>query len=306
MSNKISIRFFNDKEVRAIWDEENSKWWFSVLDVVGVLNTQDDYEKNRNYWKYLKAKLKKTLPELVSDTTQLKLTAADGKKYKSDVMDYSQVIELASYFTEYKANRIWPRVFDRKLGKQPQVATFTYSDETVDAKSKTKAYALFESSLLDSIEVGTVNGLKQIHGYLFGGLYDFAGKIRTVNISKGGFKFAAAEFLPETLDQIEKMSEDSFDQIIDKYVEMNVAHPFREGNGRTTRIWLDLILKRSLKKCVDWSQINKKDYLEAMEQSVLDSTKIKFLIQNALTDKINDREMFMKGIDYSYYYEEAE
>lgn len=127
-----------------------------------------------------------------------------------------------------------------------------------------------------------------------------------MNISKGGFKFAAAEFLPETLGQIEKMSEDSFDQIIDKYVEMNVAHPFREGNGRTTRIWLDLILKRSLKKCVDWSQINKKEYLAAMEQSVMDSTKIKRLIQNALTDKINDREMFMKGIDYSYYYEEAE
>ena len=291
-ATKISIRFFNDKEVRAIWDEENSKWWFSVLDVVGVLNAQDDYEKNRNYWKYLKAKLKKTLPELVSDTTQLKLTAADGKKYKSDVMDYNQVIELAKNFPNNKS--------------APFIQWFTYSDETVDAKSKTKAYALFESSLLDSIEVGTVNGLKQIHGYLFGGLYDFAGKIRTVNISKGGFKFAAAEFLPETLDQIEKMSEDSFDQIIDKYVEMNVAHPFREGNGRTTRIWLDLILKRSLKKCVDWSQINKKDYLEAMEQSVLDSTKIKFLIQNALTDKINDREMFMKGIDYSYYYEEAE
>ena len=292
MSNKISIRFFNDKQVRAIWDEENSKWWFSVLDIVGVLNARDDYEKNRNYWKYLKAKLKKTLPELVSDTTQLKLTAADGKKYKSDVMDYNQVIELAKNFPNNKS--------------APFIQWFTYSDETVDAKSKTKAYALFESSLLDSIEIGTVNGLKQIHGYLFGGLYDFAGKIRTVNISKGGFKFAAAEFLPETLDQIEKMSEDSFDQIIDKYVEMNVAHPFREGNGRTTRIWLDLILKRSLKKCVDWSQINKKDYLEAMEQSVLDSTKIKFLIQNALTDKINDREMFMKGIDYSYYYEEAE
>ena len=291
-ATKISIRFFNDKEVRAIWDEENSKWWFSVLDVVGVLNTQDDYEKNRNYWKYLKAKLKKTLPELVSDTTQLKLTAADGKKYKSDVMDYNQVIELAKNFPNNKS--------------APFIQWFTYSDETVDAKSKTKAYALFESSLLDSIEVGTVNGLKQIHAYLFGGLYDFAGKIRTVNISKGGFKFAAVEFLPETLDQIEKMSEDSFDQIIDKYVEMNVAHPFREGNGRTTRIWLDLILKRSLKKCVDWSQINKKDYLKAMEQSVLDSTKIKFLIQNALTDKINDREIFMKGIDYSYYYEEAE
>ena len=292
MENKISIRFFNDKEVRAIWDEENSKWWFSALDIVGVLNAQDDYEKNRNYWKYLKAKLKKTLPELVSDTTQLKLTAADGKKYKSDVMDYNQVIELAKNFPNNKS--------------APFIQWFTYTDETVDAKSKTKAYALFESSLLDSIEIGTVNGLKQIHGYLFGGLYDFAGKIRTVNISKGGFKFAAAEFLPETLDQIEKMSEDSFDQIIDKYVEMNVAHPFREGNGRTTRIWLDLILKRSLKKCVDWSQINKKDYLKAMEQSVMDSTKIKRLIQNALADKINDREMFMKGIDYSYYYEEAE
>ena len=292
MENKISIRFFNDKEVRAIWDEENSKWWFSALDIVGVLNAQDDYEKNRNYWKYLKAKLKKTLPELVSDTTQLKLTAADGKKYKSDVMDYNQVIELAKNFPNNKS--------------APFIQWFTYSDETVDAKSKTKAYALFESSLLDSIEVGTVNGLKQIHGYLFGGLYDFAGKIRTVNISKGGFKFAASEFLPETLDQIEKMSEETFDQIIDKYVEMNVAHPFREGNGRTTRIWLDLILKRSLKKCVDWSQINKKEYLAAMEQSVMDSTKIKKLIQNALTDKINDREMFMKGIDYSYYYEEAE
>lgn len=292
MENKISIRFFNDKEVRAIWDEENSKWWFSVLDVVGVLNAQDDYEKNRNYWKYLKAKLKKTLPELVSDTTQLKLTAADGKKYKSDVMDYNQVIELAKNFPNNKS--------------APFIQWFTYSDETVDAKSKTKAYALFESSLLDSIEVGTVNGLKQIHGYLFGGLYDFAGKIRTVNISKGGFKFATSEFLPETLDQIEKMSEETFDQIIDKYVEMNVAHPFREGNGRTTRIWLDLILKRSLKKCVDWSQINKKEYLAAMERSVMDSTKIKQLIQNALTDKINDREMFMKGIDYSYYYEEAE
>ena len=292
MSNKISIRFFNDKEVRAIWDEENSKWWFSVLDIVGVLNAQDDYEKNRNYWKYLKAKLKKENDQLGSVTTQFKLTAPDGKKRLSNVMDYSQVIELAKNFPNNKS--------------APFIQWFTYSDETVDAKSKTKAYALFESSLLDSIEVGTVNGLKQIHGYLFGGLYDFAGKIRTVNISKGGFKFAAAEFLPETLDHIEKMSEDSFDQIIDKYVEMNVAHPFREGNGRTTRIWLDLILKRSLKKCVDWSQINKKEYLAAMEQSVMDSTKIKRLIQNALTDKINDREMFMKGIDYSYYYEEAE
>lgn len=292
MPEKISIRFFDDKEVRAVWDEEKSRWWFSVLDIVGVLNSQNDYEKNRNYWKYLKAKLKRENIQLGSGTNQLKLTAADGKKYKTDVMDYNQVIELAKNFPNNKS--------------APFIQWFTYSDETIDGKSKTKAYALFESSLLESIEVGTVNGLQQIHAYLFGGLYDFAGKIRTVNISKGGFKFAAAEFLPETLDQIEKMPESTFDQIIDKYVEMNVAHPFREGNGRTTRIWLDLILKRRLKNCVDWSQINKKEYLDAMEKSVIDSSKIRSLIFNALTDKINDREMFMKGIDYSYYYEETE
>lgn len=290
--SKVSIRFFNDREVRAIWDEENAKWWFSVLDIVGVLNGQDDYEKNRNYWKYLKAKLKKQNPQLVSATTQLKLTAADGKKYKTDVLDNDGVITLAKNFPNTKSTKF--------------IEWFTYSDETIDGKSKTKAYALFESSLLDSIEVGTTNGLKQIHAYLFGGLYDFAGKIRTVNISKGGFKFAAAEFLPQTLEQIEKMSEASFAQIVDKYVEMNIAHPFREGNGRSTRIWLDLMLKKNLKMCVDWSKINKKGYLSAMEESSIDSSHIKQLLENALTDKINDREMFMKGIDYSYYYEEAE
>ncbi len=289
---KVSIRFFNDREVRAVWDEENSKWWFSVLDVVGVLNEQDNYEKNRNYWKYLKAKFKKENNQLGSVTTQFKLTAPDGKKRLSNVMDYNQIIELAKNFPNNKS--------------APFIQWFTYSDETIDGKSKTKAYALFESSLLDNIEVGTINGLKQIHAYLFGGLYDFAGKIRTVNISKGGFKFASAEFLPQTLEQIEKMSENTFEEIADKYIEMNIAHPFREGNGRTTRIWLDLILKRSLKLCVDWSKINKKDYLSAMEESVVDSTKIKTLLQNALTDKINDREMFMKGIDYSYYYEEED
>ena len=289
-TQKISIRFFNDREVRAIWDEENSKWWFSVLDIIGVLNDQDNYEKNRNYWKYLKTKLKKEEPQLVSATNQLKLTAADGKKYKTDVMDNDGIIALAKSFPNNKS--------------VPFVQWFTNSDETIDGKSKSKAYALFESSLLDNIEVGTLNGLKQIHAYLFGGLYDFAGLIRTVNISKGGFKFAMAEYLSETLEKIEKMPETTFDQIADKYVEMNVAHPFREGNGRTTRIWLDLILKRSLKKCVDWSQIDKKAYLDAMEESVLDSAKIKTLLKNALTDKINDREMFMKGIDYSYYYEE--
>ena len=175
---------------------------------------------------------------------------------------------------------------------------------SIDEKSKQKAYELFESGFISQIEVGTIKGLQQIHGYLFGGLYDFAGQIRTVNIAKGGFAFAPAMYLDETLKTIEKMPEETFEQIVQKYVEMNVAHPFREGNGRTTRIWLDLILKKNLSKCVDWSQIDKTEYLEAMKRSVVDASKIFALLQNALTDKIDDREIFMKGIDYSYYYEE--
>ena len=287
--NKISIRFFNDREVRAIWDEVNSKWWYSVLDIVGVLNAQDDYTKNRNYWKYLKGKLKKDRIELVSGTNQFKLRAPDGKMRLADVLDAPSVVELAKNMPNNKASRF--------------IEWFTYGDNTIDGKSKAKAYTLFESSLLDSIEVGTVKGLQQIHAYLFGGLYDFAGQIRSVNISKGGFAFAPAVFLSQTLKDIEQMPEESFDEI-DKYVEMNVAHPFREGNGRTMKIWLDLIFKKRLGRCVDWSKIDKYAYLTAMERSVADSTDIKRLLKDALTDKVNDREMFMKGIDYSYYYEE--
>ena len=289
---KISIRFYNDREVRAVWDEENSKWWFSVLDIVGVLNDQDDYHKNRNYWKYLKTKLRKEQSQLVSATNQLKLLAADGKRYATDTLDYDSVLLLAKNFPNARAMRF--------------VEWFTNSDETIDGKSKSKAYALFESSLIDNIEVGTVKGLQQIHAYLFGGLYDFAGQIRTVNIAKGGFQFAMAQFLPQTLATIEHMPETNFGEIADKYVEMNIAHPFREGNGRATRIWLDLILKKQLQKCVDWSKIDKNDYLNAMQKSVADSSDIKRLLQSALTDKINDRETFMKGIDYSYYYEQDE
>ena len=290
--SKISIRFYNDREVRAIWDEENSKWWFSVLDIVGVLNDQDDYQKNRNYWKYLKTKLKGENSEVVSGTNQLKLLAPDGKRRLADVLDYDGVLLLAKSLPNARAMRF--------------VEWFTNSDETIDGKSKSKAYALFESSLIDNIEVGTVKGLQQIHAYLFGGLYDFAGQIRTVNIAKGGFQFAMAQYLPQTLATIEQMPETTFEEIADKYVEMNIAHPFREGNGRSTRIWLDLILKKQLQKCVDWSRINKNDYLNAMQKSVVNSLDIKRLLESALTDKINDRETFMKGIDYSYYYEQEE
>lgn len=289
---KVSIRFFNDREVRAVWDEELSKWWFSVLDVVGVLNDQDDYTKNRNYWKYLKTKLKKEDYEVVSATNQLKLLAPDGKRRLTDVLDTDGILKLAANFPNTKASRF--------------VAWLTNSEESIDGKSKSKAYSLFESSMIESIEVGTVKGLQQIHGYLFAGLYDFAGHIRTVNIAKGGFQFAMAAYLPATLQQIERMPEDSFEAIVDKYVEMNVAHPFREGNGRSTRIWLDLMLKKNLKQCIDWSNVDKKEYLAAMTSSVADSTEIKRLLKGAVTDKINDRETFMKGIDYSYYYEQED
>lgn len=287
---KISRRFFDDREVRAVWDEENTKWWFSVLDIVGVLNEESDYSKIRNYWKYLKAKLKKEKNELGSVTTQLKLLAADGKKYLTDMLDSEGVIALAKNFPNNRAMKF--------------LDWFLYSDNSIDGQSKKKAYTLFEGNLLDQIEVGTAKGLLQIHAYLFGGLYDFAGKIRQKNISKGGFQFAVSHFLGETLKQIEEMPEITFDQIVEKYVEMNVAHPFMEGNGRSTRIWLDLILKKRLKKCVDWSKISKMDYMNAMILSSTKSDTLKDLLKKSLTNKINDREMFMKGIDYSYYYEE--
>ena len=291
MSNtKISIRFFNDREVRAVWDEQNARWWFSVLDIVASLTDQDDYTKTRNYWKYLKAKLKKENSELVSATTQLKLLASDGKRYLTDMLDYTGIIALGKTFPGTKANRF--------------IDWFTFSDDSIDGKSKTKAYAMFESSFINSIEVGTTKGLQQIHAYLFGGLYDFAGQIRQKNISKGGFHFAVSRFLGDTLKQIEAMPETTFEEIVNKYVEMNIAHPFMEGNGRSTRIWLDLILKKRLKKCVDWSKISKRDYMNAMMQSPTKSSVLKSLLEKSLTTKINDREMFMKGIDYSYYYEE--
>lgn len=291
MSNtKISIRFFDDREVRAIWDEDHAKWWFSVLDVVALLTDQDDYTKTRNYWKYLKARLRKENSEVVSLTTQLKILAPDGKRRFTDMLDQNGIILLGKEFPSKKANRF--------------MEWFTFSDESIDGKSKAKAYALFESSFIDSIEVGTTKGLQQIHAYLFGGLYDFAGQIRQKNISKGGFQFAVSHFLGDTLKQIEAMPETTFDEIIEKYVEMNIAHPFMEGDGRATRLWLDLILKSRLGKCVDWSRISKRDYMNAMMLSPTNSGVIRSLLHDALTDRINDREMFMSGIDYSYYYEE--
>ena len=286
---KISIRFYNDREVRAIWDEKKSKWWFSAVDIVAAIT---DSPNPRKYWSVLKTRLKKAGDKLTTTCSQLKLTAADGKKYATDCYIQDDIIALVKAIPSKKGADF--------------LDWFTYNDNTIDGQSRKKAYSLFESGILNNLEPGSIKCLQQIHAYLFGGLYDFAGQIRTVNIAKGGFQFAMAQFLPQTLATIEQMPETTFEEVSDKYVEMNIAHPFREGNGRATRIWLDLILKKQLQKCVDWSKIDKNDYLNAMQKSVADSSDIKRLLQSALTDKINDRETFMKGIDYSYYYEQEE
>lgn len=173
----------------------------------------------------------------------------------------------------------------------------------IDRLSLVKAHALFETGDIDRIEVGTVNGLCDIHRYLFDGLYDFAGKIRTLNIAKGNFRFANCLYLDAILPVIEKMSESSFGEIIAKYVEMNIAHPFMEGNGRTTRIWLDMMLKKNLGKVVDWQNVDKVLYLQAIERSPINDLELRTLLFQALTDKVNDREVIFKGINQSYYYE---
>ena len=169
--------------------------------------------------------------------------------------------------------------------------------------TKIKAKQLFETGILNSFEVGTFRGLSQIHKYLFEEVYEFAGKMRTENISKSNFRFASAMYLEEALKKVDQMPQSNFDEIVEKYIEMNIAHPFREGNGRSTRIWLDMILKKEIKKVIDWSKISKEDYLLAMERSPIKNTEIKILLKEALTDKIDDRKVYMKGIDASYNYE---
>ena len=287
--SKISFRFYKDQEVRAVWKEEENKWFFSVVDIVAAITESPN---PRKYWSVLKTRLKKSGNELTTICSQLKLTASDGKKYNTDCFPQDAIKELVKVIPSKNAMEF--------------LDWLTYSENTLDGKSKQRAYELWESGILNTIEVGTTKGLQQIHAYIFGGLYDFAGQIRTATISKGDTIFCRAEYLHYNLEQIEKMPEGTFNEIVDKYVEMNVAHPFMEGNGRSTRIWLDLILKERLNKCVDWSKINKNDYLQAMTQSLADSTHIKHLLTDALTDNTNDRELFMKGIDYSYYYEQED
>ena len=290
--SKKSIRFFNDREVRAVWDDDHNKWWFSATDIVRAVNDEEDYIKAGNYWRWLKRKLNTDGVQLVSVTHEFKFQAPDGKQRYADALDAACVQTLAKNYPNNRARKF--------------LEWFTYSDNSIDGQSKKKAYTLIEGGMLYSMEPGTMKCLQQIHAYLFGGLYDFAGQIRTKTIWKDGTLFCRAEYLKKNLSIIEAMPETTFDEIANKYVEMNVAHPFMEGNGRSTRLWLDLILKKRLRLCVDWSKIDKKEYLSAMKLSMTDSSAIKALLKGALTDKIDDRELFMKGIDYSYYFEQAD
>ena len=282
---KTSIRFFENIPVRAVWEEETSKWWFCAVDVAEALTKS---KNPRSYWN----KIKSRKSELLTICRQLKLKAKDGKFYNTDVVDEKGLNAVIALIPSKKSE-----IFAKWL---KNMETSLYE------KSKQKAYELFESGFINELEVGTIKGLQQIHGYIFGGLYDFAGQIRTCNIAKGGFAFAPAMYLEDNLALIDKMPEDNLENIVKKYVEMNIAHPFMEGNGRSTRIWLDLILKKNLKKCVDWSKIDKNEYLSAMKDSIVDSSNIFALIKNALTPETDNREIIMKGIYYSYYYEEIE
>ena len=289
MSNKISIRFYKDNKVRAVWDEDKSQWYFSIVDIVAAIT---ESPRPRVYWGTVKNRQKEEHSQLYSKCIQLKLTSADGKKYATDCFAQKDIEAVV-------------RTLPAK-NTMDFLDWFTYSDNSIDGQSRKKAYTLWESNLVADKDVGTVKALQQIHAYIFGGLYDFAGQIRTKTIWKDGTLFCRAEYLKQNLEAIEAMPETTFDEIVDKYVEMNMAHPFMEGNGRSTRIWLDLMLKKRIGLCIDWSKIAKHEYLEAMIDSEMNSDRIRALLRKALTDKIDDRETFMKGIDYSYYYEQED
>ena len=280
---KHAVRYFNNKQIRAVWDNEKSMWWYSAVDFITVLTNPNS---PRRYWNNTKVRN----PQLSPFCGQLKLYAEDDKKYISDVINENGV-------------RLLLIIIPSKYKKEIQDWMSGMLDP-LDEQSKRKAYQLYKTDLINEVEIGKTISLQKIHGYLFEGLYPFAGQIRTKTISKDGFVFANGDFLPRILTDIENMPEDTFDHIVEKYVEMNVAHPFMEGNGRATRIWLDFIFIKNLKQCVDWSRIDKDNYLEAMRKSPSDDSSIKAVLKGALTFDIDNRELFIKGIDTSYYYEE--
>ena len=280
---KHSIRYFDNKPVRAVWDNDNFSWWYSAVDLITILVEPNS---SRRYWNNVKVRN----PELSPFCGQLKLFAGDGKKYLSNVINEEGVRLLLTIIpSKYKkAIQDWIRGLL----------------DPIDEQSKKKAYDLYKTELIEENEIGKTISLQKIHAYLFEGLYPFAGKIRIKTISKGGFTFANGDFLPQILEDIDKMPDNTFDEIVDKYIKMNIAHPFMEGNGRATRMWLDLLLKYRLNKCIDWSKIDKENYLSAMKKSPTNSKPLFNLLYSALTDDINNKSTFIKGVDYSYYYEE--
>ena len=232
--SKQSIRFYKDREVRAIWSDEQNKWFFSIVDIVAAIT---ESPRPRVYWGTVKNRQKAQYGELYSKCIQLKLLSADGKRYATDCFAQEDIIEVVKTLPAKNTTAF--------------LDWFTYSDNSIDGQSRKKAYTFWESNIIDEDEIGSVKALQKIHAYIFGGLYDFAGQIRTKTIWKDGTLFCRAEYLKENLEKIEQMPQTTFDEIVDKYVEMNIAHPFMEGNGRSTRIWLDLIFKKNLKQCVD-------------------------------------------------------
>ncbi len=282
---KHSTRYFKQEPVRAIWDQVQSQWWYSAVDLTRILMGS---KEPRKYWNIFRDRN----PELSSYCRQLKLYATDGKKYASEVINEEGIRRLMTLISNKH--------------KKDVMDWFNGMMDPIDQQSKQKAYELYNTDLIENDEIGKVISLQKIHGYLFEGLYPFAGKIRTKNISKDGFVFANSAFLPQILKNIDEMPEATLDDIVRKYVEMNIAHPFMEGNGRATRIWIDLILKKQLKQCIDWSRIDKKHYFEAMIKSPVDGSIIKSLLFSALTNDLHNRELFLKGIDTSYDYEEVE
>jgi cell filamentation protein len=282
---KHSIRYFLDKQVRAVWDSGENKWWYSAVDAISIISGSTN---PRIYWNALKRRH----PELSTFCRQLKLYADDGKKYLSDVIDENGIKQLA-FVIRSKDNEAFQKWIKGIL-------------DPIDEQSKKKAYDFYQTDLIEDDEIGKTVALQKIHAYLFEGLYPFAGKIRTMTISKGGFTFANGDYLPNVLKGIDKMPDCTLEEIIDKYIEMNIAHPFMEGNGRATRIWLDLLLIKRLSKCVDWSKIGKKQYLDAMTLSPTNPKPIMELLKEAMVEDTKNRELFLKGIDCSYYYEEVE
>lgn len=287
MASKISIRFFENFEIRAAWYSEKEYWVFSVVDIVGILS---DSTNPNNYWKVMKSRLSKSHPEIIEKCHKIKLRSKDDKYRITDALQQEHIVDIASRIPGEKSIRF--------------IKWFISHSDSIDSLSKIRAYNLFESGILESLIPGSAEALIKIHSYLFAGLYTFAGKLRTKNISKQGFMFANWEHLEKIMKDVEMMEQTTFDEIVDKYVEMNITHPFMEGNGRATRIWLDNILSAELKSCIDWSKVDKKEYFKGMIESSGDSTYIKKILKNALTSDIKNRETFTRGIDYSYYYEE--